>query len=367
MIVSIIIFVIIFTIGLIFSIVKINNKNTEDGLNSLILTTGISLISSSLTDFWNWLFATIALLKGKEQLASSTMETNYYTLTIGVIFIGIYIFLCSKLKNKFCILNINGYDKYNIDEYVNTKKDIYSYTEREINFIYLYNNLFKKRHNKEILKCILNQIEDNTKSFKSETNGLKKGYTGIAPIPFIIYAGTFLNRTNIDKYLEFNKKTSKYYELSNKKVKYPKLINEYKLEDLDKKNNGITLVVSITQQITEEDLSQFKNTNIVKLGIRDKKDNAIYSKKQLEEYTNNVIDTIIKLENSGINIKKINLILASQSCLAIEIGKRCADDTRLPEVISYQYERQENNNRYPWGIVINGKNKGNFIKEELNV
>ena len=66
MIVSIIIFVIIFTIGLIFSIVKINNKNTEDGLNSLILTTGISLISSSLTDFWNWLFATIALLKDKE-------------------------------------------------------------------------------------------------------------------------------------------------------------------------------------------------------------------------------------------------------------------------------------------------------------
>lgn len=363
---GVIIFIIIFTIGLVISIIRINNKNLDKGVSSLILTTGISLISSSSYDFYDWIFAVIALLKDKEQLAISTMETNYYSLIVGIILIIIYVFLCSKLKNKFCILNINGYDKYSVGDYISKKNDVYSYTEREINFVYLYKNLFKKSPNNEYLKCILNQIEENTKNFKSETTGLKKGYTGIAPIPFIMYAGTFINRVNIDKYLEFNKRTGKYCELSNKKEKYPKLINEYKLETLDKKNNEITLVISITQQITEEDLSQFKNTNIIKLGISNKKDNAIYNKKQLEEYTDNVIDKIIELENSGINIKKINLIIASQSCLAIEIGKRCADDTRLPEIISYQYERQ-GNNRYPWGIVINGINKGELIKEELDV
>ena len=107
--------------------------------------------------------------------------------------------------------------------------------------------------------------------------------------------------------------------------------------------------------------------DIVKLQLQGATDNIIQSKEQLEEYTNNVIDKIIELENSGLNITKINLIIASQSCLVIEIGKRCADDTRLPEIISYQYERQENNKRYPWGIVINGINKGKLIKEEPDV
>ena len=226
---GVIIFIIIFTIGLVISIIRINNKNLDKGVSSLILTTGISLISSSSYDFYDWIFAVIALLKDKEQLAISTMETNYYSLIVGIILIIIYVFLCSKLKNKFCILNINGYDKYSVGDYISKKNDVYSYTD-----------LFKKSPNNEYLKCILNQIEENTKNFKSETTGLKKGYTGIAPIPFIMYAGTFINRVNIDKYLEFNKRTGKYCELSNKKENYPILLNEYKLETLDKKNNEIT-------------------------------------------------------------------------------------------------------------------------------
>ena len=42
-------------------------------------------------------------------------------------------------------------------------------------------------------------------AFRNETSKITKGYTGIAPIPFIMYAGTFLNRVKINEYYEYDK------------------------------------------------------------------------------------------------------------------------------------------------------------------
>ena len=39
------------------------------------------------------------------------------------------------------------------------------------------------------------------------------------------------------------------------------------------------------------------------------------------------------------------------------MGKRSIDDTRLPQMIIYQFEAQ-NEVKYPWGIKINGREKG---------
>ena len=58
----------------------------------------------------------------------------------------------------------------------------------------------------------------------------------------------------------------------------------------------------------------------------------------------------------------MNLVYSGQSCLALELGKVFFDDTRMPEVTNYHYDFQNQVTKYPWGIIINGHNKGKLIK-----
>ena len=122
----------------------------------------------------------------------------------------------------------------------------------------------------------------------------------------------------------------------------------------------MVLAISLTQKISDEDLSQFSNLDKVRIGIDSPKDNTIKSKEQLNEYKNFIIETIENISKENSNLKRIHLIYSGQSCLPLEIGKSSIDDTRLVEIISYQYERQ-NDIKYPWGIIINGSNKGELI------
>ena len=254
--------------------------------------------------------------------------------------------------------------KYNLEEYFDKKFSLNDYKERELNFQNIYNRIFKKRKDDESVQCILEQIKEDVTGFKNESKGLKKGYTGIAPIPFIMYAGTFLNREKIDKYYEYDKKKCLYSELSNKKESYPRLLIDTNINNLNENKKEITLVISITQKIQDDDIKQFiRRSNVVKLHTEKIQDNIIISVKQLDEYTNLVFDTIQKIKDKLGNISKINMIISSQSCFALEIGKRSADNTRLPQIVSYQFE-QQNKIKYPWGIIINSDNANKLVKEE---
>ena len=357
--------VIIFLIGIVLLIAKTLNNKSEEGMLSLMFTTGISLIVSSSPDFWSNIVAIVALIKNQPNIANSSIEFNIVTFIVGIILVVISFLTYLKQKNKLCILNINGYKKYSVESYMDSKKIMYYYKEREINFIDIYNKIFKKNKDNDSCECILNQLEENVKAFRNESNGLKRGYTGIAPIPFIVYAGTFLDRLKIDKYLEYNKNLSNYYESDTKtKIDYPKLELESNINELDVSIKEVTLVISLTQRIQNNDIKQFiSKSNIVRLGVKNNKDNVINSVSQLKDYVNTIFDTIILVTNKLENITRINLILSSQSCLALEIGKRCVDDTRLPQIVSYQYENQ-NKVKYPWGIIVNGSMKKKLVKEE---
>lgn len=181
-----------------------------------------------------------------------------------------------------------------------------------------------------------------------------------------MYAGTFLEREKIDEYYEFDKMDSKdYYKLENKKTKrYPKLKLKTKLDELDTNKSNLVISIATTKKITDGQLEQFVNEcNIVKFEVDSPYDNTIKYKSQFNEYVNIIFDTIEEISQKLNHIKTINIVCSSQSCLALEIGKRSVDTTRIPQIVSYQFENQSNI-KYPWGIVINGKNKGNLIKAE---
>ncbi|HBG8471718.1 TPA: SAVED domain-containing protein [Clostridioides difficile] len=359
--------IIVIIIGIIFTVLKFKKSKKEEGVASLLFTTGITLITSSTPATIDKCLDLLCNMTKLNNTVSSTDGFNYPYFVVGVILVGISIFQYIHIKKKIYILNINGYMHKKIEDFFgNLKIDNFEFKEREIDFVKIYKKLFCYKLNEEAFMCIKEDIEDKVKAFKEETkNNIKRGYTGIAPIPFIMYAGTFLQRENIDEYYELDKISSEtYYKLTTHKgVDFQEIKLKTDINSLNKSNTELVVTISLTQKITDSDLSQFSNIDKIHIGIDDLKDNAIRSKEILNEYKNFIFDNIEKLLKEFPYLKTIHLVYAGQSCLALEMGKRSFDSTRLPEIIIYQYEGQSNK-KYPWGIIINGQKKGDLVKAE---
>ena len=125
------------------------------------------------------------------------------------------------------------------------------------------------------------------------------------------------------------------------------------------------MAVSLTRRITDSQLNQFiDRANVIKIEVDNPNDNIIKYKQQLDDYVNFIMDKFEQLTRDYPNTTKIHFVYSGQSCLAFEIGKRCVDSTRIPQVISYQFENQ-NQIKYPWGMVINGSHKGDLVRSEV--
>ncbi len=351
------------------------NKKKEEGFSNLLLMTGFSMIITSFGTLLDKLITLCAILKSDSDQVSNIVlhsgEINYIQLTVGVFLILVYFGLKYYNSNKKYIVNIKGYDfSKNIE---NNHKDIglsnFEFKEREIDFSSIFNN-----GSDDIMtnKVILEILKQKISSFKIESEEFKRGYTGIAPIPYIMYAGTLLRRVKIDEYYEYNKLDGqKYFKLKDKIYffkKEPDLKLKTNLDELDKNISEIVISISVTSSITESDFLQFNGIEAVELAIDQPGDNKIKSKHQLEKYYKKIYDTILKLDKSLSNLNKIHILYAGQSCLALEIGK-IIEENRMPEIINYHYNSQSSY-KYPWGLVLNGHNKGgltNYKGEITNV
>ena len=339
-------------------------KKDENVSNIAVFTLGTTLIIDASGDKLDWLLKLIAVILDRNYALEIVQNFNLPYFILGSILILISIALTYYKKTNVKILNINGYFKRKIEDYIEKSKDLRNdIREYELNFVDIYQKIFKNNLDKESYECIIEKIKEDVNIFKNSSIEGKRGYTGIAPIPLIMYAGTFLERENIDEYYEFDKKeTNTYYKLKDKKFKvYPKLKISPNINSLDISKKELVIAISITAKITDIQLKQFKDyCNIVNIEIDNPCDNAIKSKNQLIEYTNTVFSFIQTISEKFGELEKIHIVCSSQSCLALELGKRCVDDTRVLQIISYQYEAQSDI-KYPWGVRINGKNKGELI------
>lgn len=292
-------------------------------------------------------------------LAHEQAQTNYLQLVTGFILLFGGIYFHFYIKNKMYILNINGYFDKRIELHQNDLNlSSFEFKEKEIDFIRLY----QKGMNETVAKDIQEELESKIKSFKAESIDKKRAYTGIAPIPFIMLAGKFFERQILDEYFEYDKLNGDYFQLKNCKSKqsYPQLVQETSIGSIrDGESEDVVIAVSITSQITYEDASQFLCPKIY-ISLQQPMDIAIKYKEQLKEYCNTIYNLLLETQHAFPRAKKIHLLYAGQSCLAFELGK-IIDDNRMTKVISYHYARQEPC-KYPWGIVLNGSQKGTFVK-----
>lgn len=356
------IIVIVFTMGTIFTVKFFFANKKEQGISTILITSGLSLTVSSFGNTWtniNRLFATFILSESPNdaiKINSAFSQTQWVQLGVGIALMMAGGYLFHFIKNKLFILNINAYYDKRIES---NNKDIglstFEFKEREIDLVRNY----KKGITASTIKEVVEIIEEKTSSFKLESKDFKRGYTGIAPIPFVMLTGTYLQREKINEYFEFDKiQTEEFYKLKDRK-KYPTLHMEKSLNEKNANAKEFVIAVSLTKKITQEQMRQFKNVEKIELYINNPKDNAIRDKTQLFEYAQKVSEVIEEVSAST-SCKKVHLLISSQSSLALEIGKRI-DNQRMAEITCYFFDIKQDTN-YPWGIIMNGKNKGEFIE-----
>ena len=201
--------------GVLYIGFKFINGQKNESFVGTIFTAGGSFISLASGNWQDTLVKIVAIINNRNDINELVENFNLYYFFFGAFLIIVAIILRLYSKRKVCVLNINGYMRQKIEPYFKKKKDmINDFREREINFVNIYKKIFCNRLDRESCECILEEIEEQVNAFKNETIESKRGYTGIAPIPFIMYAGTFLGREEIDDYYEFDKiDTKDYYKL----------------------------------------------------------------------------------------------------------------------------------------------------------
>ncbi|WCK57138.1 SAVED domain-containing protein (plasmid) [Aneurinibacillus sp. Ricciae_BoGa-3] len=339
----------------------LNNKQ-EQGFARALIASGLGLVAGSFGSTLNEVIQAIAIIKNSKtaqdsiNITNEMSQTNYPELVTGIILVLGGVYFLQYVKKKLYILNINGYEDKRIEGHnQDVRLGSFEFKERDIDFIRLY----RKGVNADSAKEIIQILQEKVKSFKDESTEFKRGYTGIAPIPFVMMAGTFLAKERIDEYLEFDKKeTQKYYRLVKGNDFPPLQITDF--NTINQNAEDVVIAITLTTKITNADLSQFNGFPVVRVSVPTPQDNVIRYKQQLIEYKSKIADLI---EDIGANLpllKRVHVCCASQSCLVLELGKEI-DNRRMQQVISYHFYAQ-GQHRYPWGIVINGHEKGKLIQ-----
>lgn len=321
----------------------ISDKLIEAGIGLVLAT--IPSFSDKVMQFLN------ALLRLSDTLPESSIQQGWL---IGIGLFLLFLGVCLKIKDSttpYVILNMPGTIHHTKDDGMQKSLNATKCEEIEVSTAGSQSEMQKLPQSK--LNGILKDIELQMNRFNRE-KGKKRCFTGMAPIPFIIYAGTKHEGNDIKHYIEFDKSTQKYVKLNNVKS-YPQLI--VPKTDCSSSVSEIVVSVSTTARITEADTKQF-NLPILNITLDKPKDNAIFSKKQLNDYVNRTVTAISELCKNN-DITTIHLLLATQPCFAYALGKSFITmQNRIPQIISYHYIAPS----YSVGIIVNGKSRGNIVR-----
>ena len=286
-------------------------------------------------------------------------------LIIGLILIVLGALSEYSIRKKTFVLNMFGIASQKMINDTKTIKDLklpkFSIHEQIVDLVPFWDNLndMKLRMNIAICKYIKNA----TQRFSTATDNEKQTcFTGMAPIPYTVYAGTFLTDAKICRYFEYNAQNDVYYELKRlrwleRKKSWAKMKVKFS-ENIASNTTDILLCISVTHQITVQDTCQF-TMDKVDVYLDEPKDNIIEYYQQLIDYKETIYSLLnCQIKNRYPNIHTIHIAAAIPSCLAVEIGKIIGIRTnRMFDIIVYHYIQTEEP-PYTFGVNVNGKNKG---------
>ena len=331
----------------------------EDSVSNTLILTGISLIASGIPAISDAVVDCIFQLLSLQSLEN---EGGYlFRAIIGLALVVLGLALKVNLKKRIYVLNMYGIAaQKDIDEpkaLADLKLAEHKVKEQIIDFVQLFNG--GTAINPTSNKAICKQIENAAAKVSAKATEQKKTYfTGMAPIPYTVYAGTFLETAKIEQYFEYNAHDGKYYSLkSREKNGWENLAVTFP-QSPDASVTEIVLAISISHKVRDTDLSQF-STDLVHLSLNTPKDNVIKNIKQLKEYKS-VMDDVIQnqLIAKYPNLKTIHIAASIPSCVSVELGKIIGMRTnRMPDIVIHHYI-SSNIPCYVFGLHVNGANKG---------
>lgn len=296
--------------------------------------------------------------------------TNYFQLVVGCLLIVIGIGMYYVTVTNVYVLNLFGPSKKRIREKENRTKLLLlkdSIIEREIDIIRIWNGGLGLT--KEKMAYIDEELKEKVAIFAVESSNEKRALTGEAPIPLTILAGTYSKNANFNLYFEYSQEKSKYTSLGKRKRKNPIEKTNFSDRTLEVANflheKELLVTVETTFPIMDIDLEQFIDVPY-HLEFRSKciKRNAITSKDQLFRALNTIFEELSAVTKKY-SIKRVHLVMATQSCLCFELGQILeANFNMIPEVISYHYVNKIEGKKYPIGIAITQERKGELILNE---
>ena len=338
-------------------------ERTNENIGRAIVETGIALVLSvvpSALEIYVGLFS--AVLGIEVPILCTSEAVTYVCLAIGLVLIVFGYIIIVKMKSPVYVLNMVGLSKREISTEKNEKSlkiADYKIKEQVLDIIPVFDN--GKKIDKRANEYIVHQIERDVQRFSDRTDGIISCFTGMAPIPYTILAGTYLANAHVERYFEFERYHSEsYYELKKKKhfdKAWPVLEeagDESKTDD-----DEVVLSISVSHKVLDGDLKCFGNKPVVHLSVPKPADNLIRYTDQLLTYKNVIYRYVdSELKERYKNLKKIHLAASIPSCLSLEIGKSFgAGSNRIPPIVAYHYISSADS-KYIFGIFVSGENKG---------
>ncbi|MDD4238029.1 MAG: SAVED domain-containing protein [Desulfotomaculaceae bacterium] len=351
---------------LIWIIVINTSKSKQTALPLLLIHEGFGLLGSGILDCFDF---NISLnINTKFGIASGyakSPDTNYVLLGCGTVLIIFGIILWRSIGTRIYVLNMLGKVKHEISDIrsVNALKiKDYQLKETILDLRWAANDVNPRTWEKAKA-----QIEEYVSEFSARSDASTVCFTGMAPIPFEVYAGSCMNGNTTKRFFEYKRSEDTYYELIHKcnfspiewiKNKKMPALTEGALAGGD--SAEVVIAVSITQTVQDSDLTQF-NCPTIRFGINNPKDNAITTIMQLKDYVDKTNELIIKLKNVYPKLSRIHLVCAVPSCYAFDLGGKLGHlDNRLPEIMVHHYVSTATP-KYKYGIIVTGENKGNLL------
>lgn len=333
----------------VFVIKHLINKDSSTDVSVLMITAGVSLIVSAFPGIKEILVAIVAsLFNIKIEIA-----TDNTAIVCGFALVGIGIYYVYLNKERIFVLNMFGvFTQPEISEVSHIKElNLADFKVKEsiIDFVDIFQN---GNMSVEKNSIIVNKIKKQCAAFRNRSSDTKACFTGMAPIPYTILAGNYLSGGTIKRYFEYIGSTQKFIELSKKKWfrKYPKLIVKYQ-DHLNVNASDIVVALSISFPVQDNDIKQF-DTDILRIGLEEPKNNIITIIDQLEEYCDEIVTEIERARTKYPNLKTVHLLASIPSCVSVRLGDQFRlRSNRLPRVISYHF-MNSNTPKYPFGIVV---------------
>jgi hypothetical protein len=344
----------------IWLLIKVRQKTAQNNIPLLIICEGAGLLTGGILSCVDLniiveIDSSFAELSGYIQ----SPKPNYFLYATGILLILLGVILWHSLNQRVYVLNMLGRVKHEISDIKHVcdlKIKEYQLKETILDARWAFDRVTKASWDKVKL-----QIEEYMKEFSARADAAQLCFTGMAPIPFEIYAGSCMTDQRVTRYFEYLRRDDKYYELTKKSKKNSQWPELKKAPSVDTNQaSEVTLVVSITQSVQKADLAQFVGP-IVQLSLDSPIDNVIVYQQQLNKYIEVACNEILSIKDCNQDINRINLVGAFPSCFAFDLGCHLNHlDNRIPEIISYHYIASESP-KYTYGIAVTGRNRGTLF------